>query len=117
MVSGSQTYDSAAQTLTITLNQQTRHVKGFDAPKPLPIPVATALFDKDSGAIVAERMLLLDEATQTFVFENIASEPVVSLLRDFSAPVQLNYDYQDADLAFCSSMKPMGLTAGKSPKC
>lgn len=100
VVSGSQTYDSNAQTLTITLNQQTRHVKGFDAPKPLPIPVATALFDKDSGAIVAERMLLLDEATQTFVFENVASEPVVSLLRDFSAPVQLNYDYQDADLAF-----------------
>ena len=100
VVSGSQTYDSAAQILTITLNQQTRHVKGFDAPKPLPIPVATALFDKDSGAIVAERMLLLDEATQTFVFENVASEPVVSLLRDFSAPVQLNYDYQDADLAF-----------------
>ncbi|WP_420230745.1 aminopeptidase N [Psychrobacter sp. ER1] len=100
VVSGSQTYDSAAQTLTITLNQQTRHVKGFDAPKPLPIPVATALFDKDSGAIVAERMLLVDEATQTFVFENVASEPVVSLLRDFSAPVQLNYDYQDADLAF-----------------
>ncbi|GAF56617.1 LOW QUALITY PROTEIN: membrane alanine aminopeptidase N [Psychrobacter sp. JCM 18901] len=100
VVSGSQTYDSAAQTLTITLNQQTRHVKGFDAPKPLPIPVATALFDKDSGAIVAERMLLLDEASQTFVFENVASEPVVSLLRDFSAPVQLNYDYQDVDLAF-----------------
>jgi len=100
VVSGSQTYDSTAQTLTITLNQQTRHVKGFDAPKPLPIPVATALFDKDSGDIVAERMLLLDEATQTFVFENVASEPVVSLLRDFSAPVQLNYDYQDADLAF-----------------
>lgn len=100
VVSGSQTYDSTAQTLTITLNQQTRHVKGFDAPKPLPIPVATALFDKDSGAIVAERMLLLDEATQKFVFENVASEPVVSLLRDFSAPVQLNYDYQDIDLAF-----------------
>lgn len=100
VVSGSQTYDSAAQTLTITLNQQTRHVKGFDAPKPLPIPVATALFDKNSGAIVAERMLLLNEATQTFVFENVVSEPVVSLLRDFSAPVQLNYDYQDADLAF-----------------
>ena len=100
VVSGSQTYDSAAQTLTITLNQQTRHVKGFDAPKPLPIPVATALFDKDTGDIVAERMLLLDQATQTFVFDHMTSEPVVSLLRDFSAPVQLNYDYQDADLAF-----------------
>ena len=58
------------------------------------------LFDKDTGDIVAERMLLLDQATQTFTFEHIAREPVVSLLRDFSAPVQLNYDYQDADLAF-----------------
>ncbi|MGP9688969.1 aminopeptidase N [Psychrobacter sp. AOP22-C1-C5] len=100
VVSGHQDYDSEAQTLTITLRQQTRHVNGFDAPKPLPIPVATALFDKDSGNIIAERMLLLDEAKQTFIFEEVASEPVVSLLRDFSAPVQLNYDYQDEDLAF-----------------
>lgn len=100
VVSGYQDYDSATQTLTITLSQQTRQVAGFDAPKPLPIPVATALFDKDSGAIVAERMLLLDQATQTFTFENVVSEPVVSLLRDFSAPVQLNYNYQDEDLAF-----------------
>ena len=100
VVSGHQDYDSATQTLTITLSQQTRQVAGFDVPKPLPIPVATALFDKDSGAIVAERMLLLDQATQTFTFENVVSEPVVSLLRDFSAPVQLNYNYQDEDLAF-----------------
>ncbi|SLJ84424.1 aminopeptidase N [Psychrobacter sp. DAB_AL43B] len=100
VVSGHQDYDSAAQTLTITLSQQTRHVSGFDAPKPLPIPVATALFDKNTGTIMAERMLLLDQATQTFTFEGINAEPVVSLLRDFSAPVQLNYDYQDEDLAF-----------------
>ena len=100
VVSGHQNYDSAAQTLTITLSQKTRHVSGFDAPRPLPIPVATALFDKESGKIIAERMLLLDEAEQTFTFENVASAPIVSLLRDFSAPVQLNYDYQDEDLAF-----------------
>ncbi|AMN68794.1 aminopeptidase N [Psychrobacter sp. P11G5] len=100
MLSGHQDYDSETQTLTITLSQQTRHVSGFEAPKPLPIPVATALFDKASGDIVAERMLLLDQAEQTFSFNNIDSEPVVSLLRDFSAPVQLNYDYQDEDLAF-----------------
>ncbi|MDN3398913.1 aminopeptidase N [Psychrobacter sp. APC 3426] len=100
VVSGHQDYNSKSQTLTITLSQQTRHVSGFDAPKPLPIPVATALFDKGTGNIVAERMLLLDQATQTFTFEGVTGEPVVSLLRDFSAPVQLNYDYQDEDLAF-----------------
>ena len=100
VVSGHQSYDSATQTLTITLSQHTRQVAGFDAPKPLPIPVATALFDKNSGHNIAERMLLLDQVTQTFTFENIMSQPVVSLLRDFSAPVQLNYNYQDEDLAF-----------------
>ena len=100
VVSGHEDYDHTTQTLTITLSQQTRQVAGFDAPKPLPIPVATALFDKDSGAIITERLLLLDQAEQTFTFENVVSEPVVSLLRDFSAPVQLNYDYQDEDLAF-----------------
>ena len=100
VVSGHQHYDEKTQTLTITLSQQTRHVAGFDAPKPLPIPVATALFDRESGNLIAERMLLLDQATQTFSFDNVSSEPVVSLLRDFSAPVQLNYDYQDEALAF-----------------
>lgn len=35
VVSGYQDYDSATQTLTITLSQQTRQVAGFDAPKPL----------------------------------------------------------------------------------
>ena len=100
VVSGHQDYDSQTQTLTVTLSQQTRHVPGFDAPKPLPIPVATALFDPESGAIISERMLLLEQAEQSFSFEGVSSEPVVSLLRDFSAPVQLNYDYQDEDLAF-----------------
>ena len=100
VVSGHQTYDAEDHTLTITLTQKTRQVAGFEPPKPLPIPVATALFDKQSGQIITERMLLLDQETQTFCFNDISSEPVVSLLRDFSAPVQLNYDYQDEDLAF-----------------
>ena len=100
VLSGHQHYDSEKQTLTITLSQQTRHVAGFDAPKPLPIPVATALFDRETGTIINERLLLLNQAEQTFSFTHISSEPVVSLLRDFSAPVQLNYDYKDEDLAF-----------------
>ena len=100
VVTGHQNYNPETQTLTITLSQQTRHVAGFDAPKPLPIPVATALFDKETGNIITEHMLMLDQASQTFSFGSIADEPVVSLLRNFSAPVQLNYDYQDEDLAF-----------------
>ncbi len=108
VLSGHQQYDSNTQTLTITLSQQTRQVSGFAAPKPLPIPVSTALFDKESGAIVAERLLLLEQAEQTFSFNNVSSEPIVSLLRDFSAPVQLNYDYQNEDLAFLVNFETNG---------
>lgn len=108
VVSGKQSFDENSKTLTISLSQNTRHVSGFDAPKPLPIPVATALFDKNTGKIIAERMLLLEEASQTFTFDNIDSAPIVSLLRDFSAPVILDFEYQDDDLAFLLTYETNG---------
>lgn len=108
VVTGSTEYDAQAQTLTLKLSQHTRHVNGFEAPKPLPIPVATALFDKSTGEITHERMLLLDQAEQRYTFENVSSEPVVSLLRDFSAPVQLNFDYCAEDLAFLMAHETNG---------
>jgi aminopeptidase N len=37
---------------------------------------------------------------QDFKFENVASKPVPSILRNFSAPVKLTTDLTDADLAF-----------------
>src|SRR5690606_12081532 len=46
------------------------------------------------------RVLELIEPEQTFVFEDIAAEPVPSLLRGFSAPVLLEVDEDDARLAF-----------------
>lgn len=107
-LSGQHNFDAESQTLTITLSQQTRQVSGFDAPKPLPIPVATALFDRDSGAILEERLLLLDQQEQSYTFNNIAKTPVISLLRDFSAPVQLNFDYSDDDLAFLMTHETNG---------
>lgn len=45
-------------------------------------------------------MLELKEEEQTFTFEWIPSEPIPSLLRDFSAPVKLRMEYTDDDLAF-----------------
>ncbi|MFX5660697.1 DUF3458 domain-containing protein, partial [Acinetobacter baumannii] len=37
---------------------------------------------------------------QSFTFINVDAKPVPSLLRGFSAPVVLQYDYSDAELAF-----------------
>ena len=46
-------------------------------------------------------MLKLDKAEDTFVFDNVSDKPILSLLRDFSAPeVKLLYERPQADLAF-----------------
>src|SRR5690606_15482909 len=45
-----------------------------------------------------ERLLLVDQAEQSFSFR-VDEKPVPSLLRGFSAPVELDYAYSDADLA------------------
>jgi len=84
-------FDAAAQTYTLTLSQSNK------SQAPQVIPVVTGLLDRD-GTALAEQLLVLDEAEQSFTFENIAVEPVPSLLRGFSAPVQLNDGLSDADL-------------------
>jgi aminopeptidase N len=48
----------------------------------------------------------LTRAEQTFLFEDVASEPVPSLLRGFSAPVSLIAETSDEDLALLMSADP-----------
>jgi aminopeptidase N len=45
-----------------------------------------------------ERVLSLKKPEESFVFENLQSQPVPSLLRRFSAPVILNYPYTEDEL-------------------
>jgi aminopeptidase N len=45
-----------------------------------------------------EKVLSLKRPEEKFVFENLKSKPVPSLLRGFSAPVILNYPYAEDDL-------------------
>jgi aminopeptidase N len=77
---------------------------------PLHIPVALGLVLPDGSdaplRLAGEpapqgttRVLSLTETTQTFIFEGIAAAPVASLLRDFSAPVHLDCEQSDAELA------------------
>ncbi len=77
---------------------------------PLHIPVAVGLVLADGSDAALRlageaapqggtRVLSLTETTQRFVFEDIGEAPVASLLRDFSAPVQLDFAQSDAELA------------------
>jgi aminopeptidase N len=107
VVKAGTTYDADAKTFTIKLAQSCPATPGQSNKLPFHIPVAVGLLDaagKDmpltlNGAKVGTKAVLeLTEAEQSFVFEGVAEEPTPSILRDFSAPVILQYDYTDAAL-------------------
>ncbi|MET3652972.1 aminopeptidase N [Dyella japonica] len=105
-------YDAAHRSFTLTLSQHTPPTPHQPTKQPLPIPVKLALFDREGrmmplhvagdGAEASggtERVIVLDRAEQSFVFQQVASAPVPSLLRGFSAPVILECDYSPEELA------------------
>ena len=89
-------YDADSRSYTLTCTQSNARASD-DAPYLIPIRVA--LFT-EQGELIAgsERTLQLTASTQSFVFNDIAAEPVPSLLRDFSAPVNLEFDYTPEQL-------------------
>ncbi|STZ56270.1 Aminopeptidase N [Moraxella lacunata] len=94
-------FDVADDSVKLTFSQQTRHVAGFDEPKALPIPIDVAIFHGESGELLAQELLLLTKDSDTFGFDGLdlgGVRPVVSVLRNFSAPVKLEFDYTDEDL-------------------
>ncbi|MDO9386848.1 MAG: aminopeptidase N [Thiobacillus sp.] len=100
-----------AQSLAQTAYEQRLQDAGMPIDEgPLHLPVAVGLVLPDgtdaplrlageSAPQGVTRVLSLTAATQTFVFEDIPAAPVASLLRDFSAPVQLDFEQTDAELA------------------
>ena len=118
-LAASGSWDGATRRYTLTLSQRLApgahegrlRLAGLDVEEgPLHIPVALGLLLPDgsdaplrlAGEAAAQgttRVLSLTEPAQSFVFEDIAELPVASLLRDFSAPVILDFEQSDAELA------------------
>ena len=89
-------FDAETKTYTLTCTQA--NPRASDA-APYLIPIRVALFTEQGEPITnSERLLHLTANTQSFVFNDIAAEPTPSLLRDFSAPVYLDFDYTPEQL-------------------
>ncbi|PKO89539.1 MAG: aminopeptidase N [Betaproteobacteria bacterium HGW-Betaproteobacteria-10] len=89
----------AAKTGRYTLSFNQSNARASDKQAYL-IPIRLALFDS-AGQIVpgSEQTLLLKENTQQWHFDGLSHEPIPSLLRDFSAPVILDFAYTPTQLA------------------
>jgi len=104
-------YDEAAHTYTLTITQSCAPTPGQAEKLPFHLPFAIGLIDRrghdlplqllgESATGDTTRVLDIRDTTQTFTFINVPCPPVPSLLRDFSAPVVLEYDYSDDELVF-----------------
>ena len=103
-------YDPQANTWRLELRQSCPATPGQDKKQAMHIPLAIGLLDQDGqdlplrlqGEATAgstTRVLDVKEAQQSFIFVDVPCEPVPSLLRDFSAPVQLIAEQADQQLA------------------
>lgn len=102
-------YDAAQRTYTLSFVQSCQPTPGQPFKEPFVIPVNLGLLGPDGRELALQladeqapsagtRTLVLTRAGEQFTFVNVDAEPVPSILRGFSAPVILEYDYSDAQL-------------------
>ena len=80
---GGKTVLHLSQSVPLTPGQSTKH--------PMVIPLRTTLIGRDSGAELApEQVVLLTNAEQSIDFDNVGEPAMLSINRDFSAPILLD---------------------------
>jgi aminopeptidase N len=108
----SDSFDAATGTYTLDVAQSCPATPGQDHKDPFHIPLAIGLLDPQTGGELpvqpvgeerardTTRVLDMRQQRQTFKFAGLSTQPVPSLLRGFSAPVNLNLEQDDGTLAF-----------------
>ena len=92
-------HDAAARRATLYLEQHEDPTPGQPAKQPMAIPLKTALIGEESGAeICPERLIIFDQAQQSVTFDNVTETPLLSINRQFSAPVVLSADRKAGEL-------------------
>ena len=96
-------HDAATGRVDLVLSQIIPPTPGQPEKRPMAIPIRVALFDRESRANHGDETLMLTRSEQRFTFQNVATAPVLSINRGFSAPVIVNTNRSQADLAFLSA--------------
>jgi aminopeptidase N len=102
-------YDKRAKTADLTITQALPQTPGEVKKKSLHIPLRLGLLGGNGqdlplrlspGKDIASGVLNVTKRSETFRFVDVPSRPVPSLLRGFSAPVNLTMDLNARDLEF-----------------
>ncbi|MEO6972921.1 MAG: aminopeptidase N [Rhodoferax sp.] len=103
------TYDAQARTYTLAMTQSCPPTPGQPPKEPFVIPVGVGLLGPEgqelplhlageAAPVAGPRTLVITQAAETLTFVGVEVEPVPSILRGFTAPVVLEFDYSDAQL-------------------
>ena len=114
IVRASGRYDATRRAYTLDVEQHTEPTPGQAVKEPLHIPIAVGLLGPDGGDLPftveggkkepAETVLLeLRTPSRSWTFHGIDAPPVPSLARGYSAPVRVEFDYDDRALALLAS--------------
>jgi len=104
-------YDAASGVYTLRVRQSCPPTPGQPRKEPFHIPLKLGLLGGDGKAIPLQlegepapagetRVLEITHAEHSFRFVGVRERPLPSLLREFSAPVRVEYGYDEAQLAF-----------------
>ncbi len=104
-------YDSNTRTFTLSLQQTCPPTPGQDHKEPFHIPVKMGLLDRQGREIplklnksaenqLADQVLNFKSRKQEFRFEEVPEQPVLSIFRNFSAPVKIRHSPPESDLIF-----------------
>ena len=107
----SEHYDAQQHTYSLTFAQSCPPTPDKVEKLPFVIPVELGLLDAQGGEIALQlagetvasgtsRVLSVTQAEQTYTFVGVNEKPLPSLLRGFSAPVKLSFDYSRDQLMF-----------------
>ncbi len=113
----SENYDPMAKEYRLTLAQSYTSAPGQPEKKAFHIPLLMGLLDHEGKEMElhcpkitrnsdGKTLIELREDVESFIFKFVSARPVLSILRELSAPVKLKWDVQIEDLYFLMEKDP-----------
>jgi aminopeptidase N len=96
VVKAQETFNPTENTYTLTLSQQSPITKSQEAPEALHIPIKIELISDNNMSQAT--LLEFTQEEQSWTFNGFTHKPTVAMLADFSAPIKLVFEQDDASL-------------------
>jgi aminopeptidase N len=109
-------FDSNSKEFKLKISQTCRATAESKDKKPFHFPLSIGLLDSKGNEIplkikgtvgattdLSRGILGIQKGEEEFIFTGVNEKPVLSINRDFSAPVNVHYDYSNKELAFLKS--------------